>query len=60
MLPQLYYFSCKSPGKRWGEGKTSSSDSHIVSFREKVLQQEYSVKFGDFALKFYKVLYICS
>jgi TnpA family transposase len=39
--------------KKWGEGKTSSSDSHIVSFREQVLQQEFNVKFGDFALKFY-------
>ena len=39
--------------KNWGEGKRSSSDSHLVTFKEKVLQQEFSVKLGEFALKFY-------
>lgn len=39
--------------KSWGEGKTSSSDTHIVAFHQKVLQQGYNVRFKDFALKFY-------
>jgi TnpA family transposase len=39
--------------KTWGEGKTSSADVHLVGFREKVLQQTYNPKFGDYALEFY-------
>jgi TnpA family transposase len=39
--------------KNWGEGKTSSGDVHLVRFREKVLQQSYNLKFGDYALEFY-------
>ena len=45
--------SCLGISKNWGEGKTSSSDAHLVSFHEKVLQQGYSLRFGDFALAFY-------
>jgi TnpA family transposase len=45
--------SCLGISKHWGEGKTSSSDAHLVSFHEKVLQQGYSLRFGDFALAFY-------
>ncbi len=39
--------------KNWGEGKTSSADAHLVRFKEKVLQQSYNPKFGDYALEFY-------
>ena len=39
--------------KTWGEGKTSSSDAHLVGFSEKVLQQTYNPQFGDYALEFY-------
>lgn len=39
--------------KHWGEGKTSSSDGQRFSWRQKVLQQSYSLKFRDFALEFY-------
>ena len=39
--------------KNWGEGKTSSSDAHIVSYNQKVLQQDFCHRFGDFALAFY-------
>jgi len=42
-----------SISKNWGEGKTSSADVHLVSFGEKVLQQTYNPKFGDYALEFY-------
>ncbi len=45
--------SCLDISKNWGEGKTSSSDAHLVLFHEKVLQQGYSLRFGDFALAFY-------
>ncbi len=45
--------SCLGISKNWGEGKTSSSDAHLVLFQEKVLQQGYSLRFGDFALAFY-------
>lgn len=38
--------------KNWGEGKTSSSDVHLVSFSEKVLQQTLNRRFGDYALEF--------
>lgn len=37
----------------WGDGTTSSSDGHLKSFSPKVLQQNYSPRFGDFALEFY-------
>ena len=37
----------------WGEGKTSSSDGQRFAFRRKVLQQNYSYKFNDYALEFY-------
>ena len=33
----------------WGEGKTSASDGQRFAFRRKVLQQNYSYKFNDFA-----------
>jgi TnpA family transposase len=39
--------------KSWGEGKTSSSDAHLVPFSSKILQQGYSPPFGDFAMEFY-------
>jgi len=39
--------------QHWGEGKTSSSDGQRFSWRQKVLQQSYSLKFRDFALEFY-------
>ncbi len=39
--------------KNWGEGKTSSGDVHLVKFRERVLQQSYNLRFGDYALEFY-------
>ena len=39
--------------KSWGEGKASTSDAHLIRFREKVLQQSYSPRFRDFALAFY-------
>ena len=37
----------------WGEGKTSASDGQRFAFRRKVLQQNYSYKFNDYALEFY-------
>jgi TnpA family transposase len=37
----------------WGEGKTSASDGQRFAFRRKVLQQNYSYKFRDYALEFY-------
>ena len=37
----------------WGEGKTSASDGQRFAFRRKVLQQNYSHKFSDYALEFY-------
>lgn len=37
----------------WGYGKTSSSDGQRYEFKQKVLNQTYSTKFGDFALEFY-------
>jgi TnpA family transposase len=37
----------------WGEGKTSASDGQRFALPRKVLQQTYSTKFSDFALKFY-------
>ena len=37
----------------WGEGKTSASDGQRFAFRSKVLQQNYSYKFSDYALEFY-------
>ena len=39
--------------KTWGEGKTSASDGQRFAFRGKVLQQNYSYKFRDYALEFY-------
>lgn len=42
-----------SVSKNWGEGKSSSSDSHLIAYHQKVLQQNYSPRFGDFALAFY-------
>ena len=36
-----------------GEGRTSSSDTHVVAFHQKVLQQGFNVRFRDYALKFY-------
>lgn len=39
--------------KRWGEGKTSSSDAQRFSYSRRTLQQTYSTKFSDFALEFY-------
>jgi hypothetical protein len=39
--------------KHWGDGKTSSSDAHLMAFHEKVLQQGFSPRFKDFALAFY-------
>jgi TnpA family transposase len=37
----------------WGDGKTSSSDGHLKTFHQKVLEQNYHPPFGDFALEFY-------
>ena len=42
--------------KTWGEGKTSASDGQRFAFRSKVLQQNYSHKFSDFALEFYSFI----
>jgi TnpA family transposase len=39
--------------QNWGEGKTSASDGQRFAFRRKVLQQNYSYKFSDYALEFY-------
>ena len=39
--------------KRWGEGRTSSSDGQRYSYKRKSLHQTYSTKFSDFALEFY-------
>jgi len=39
--------------QNWGEGKTSASDGQRFAFRSKVLQQNYSYKFRDYALEFY-------
>lgn len=39
--------------KHWGEGKTSSSDAHLKTFNQKVAQQSYQARIGDFALAFY-------
>lgn len=39
--------------KNWGDGTTSSSDSHLLTYHQKVLQQNYSPRFGDYALAFY-------
>ena len=39
--------------RTWGEGKTSASDGQRFAFRRKVLQQNYSYKFRDYALEFY-------
>jgi len=37
----------------WGEGRTSASDGQRFAMPQKVLQQTYSTRFGDFALEFY-------
>lgn len=37
----------------WGSGKTSSSDGHLKTFHQKVLEQNFHPPFGDFALEFY-------
>jgi TnpA family transposase len=39
--------------KKWGDGKTSSSDGHLKPFNQKVAQQSYQARIGDFALTFY-------
>jgi len=39
--------------KWWGFGKTSSSDGHLKTFHQKVLEQNFHPPFGDFALEFY-------
>lgn len=39
--------------KHWGTGKTSSSDAHLKTFNQKVAQQSYQARIGDFALAFY-------
>lgn len=39
--------------KYWGEGKTSSSDAHLKIYRQRVAQQTYQARIGDFALAFY-------
>jgi TnpA family transposase len=39
--------------KKWGTGKTSSSDAHLKTFNQKVAQQSYQARIGDFALAFY-------
>jgi len=39
--------------KRWGEGRTSSSDGQRYSYKRKSLHQTYSTKYSDFALEFY-------
>lgn len=39
--------------KRWGVGKTSSSDAHLKTFNQKVADQSYQARIGDFALAFY-------
>ena len=39
--------------KQWGTGKTSSSDAHLKTFNQKVSQQSYQARIGDFALAFY-------
>lgn len=39
--------------KHWGEGKTSSSDAHLKTYNQKVAQQSYQARIGDFALAFY-------
>ena len=42
--------------RNWGEGKTSASDGQRFAFRRKVLQQNYSYKFSDYALEFYSFI----
>src|SRR5690606_16328814 len=37
----------------WGAGKTSSSDAHLKTFHQKVADQSYQARIGDFALAFY-------
>ncbi|MDA1116389.1 MAG: Tn3 family transposase, partial [Bacteroidetes bacterium] len=39
--------------KRWGDGKKSSSDGYLKPFNQKVAQQSYQARIGDFALTFY-------
>ena len=39
--------------KKWGDGKKSSSDGHLKTFNQKVAQQSYQARIGDFALTFY-------
>ncbi len=39
--------------KHWGTGKTSSSDAHLKTYNQKVAQQSYQARIGDFALAFY-------
>ena len=39
--------------RHWGEGKTSSSDAHLKTYKQKVAQQKYQPRFGDFAIAFY-------
>ncbi|MHC4535424.1 MAG: Tn3 family transposase, partial [Planctomycetota bacterium] len=42
--------------QRWGEGKTSASDGQRFAFHRRVLQQNYSHKFSDYALEFYSFI----
>lgn len=39
--------------KHWGDGTTSSSDAHLKTYNQKVAQQSYQARIGDFALAFY-------
>lgn len=39
--------------KHWGPGKTASSDAHLKTFKQKIPQQAYQERIGDFALAFY-------
>jgi TnpA family transposase len=38
--------------RNWGSGETSSSDTHLKFFKEKVISRHYSPRLGDFALEF--------
>mgnify|MGYP006278963325 CR=1 FL=1 len=39
--------------RNWGDGSTSSSDGQRYEFKQSVLNQTYSTRFGDMALEFY-------
>ena len=39
--------------RHWGEEKTSSSDGQRFRYKQKVLQQTWSLRFQDYALEFY-------